>query len=73
MESDTLDDEKTEFVTTVAIITRRLRKGKSYDDFWSSVIACGPARLPACLLVRGAAGMRFGGSGGGRDANWQRG
>jgi len=69
MEGDTLDDEKTEFVTTVAIITRRLRKGKSYDDFWSSRIVGGPARLPAGPLVRGAAGMRLGGASG-RGRGW---
>lgn len=28
-----MKDVKSEFVTTVSIITRRLRKGKSYDDF----------------------------------------
>lgn len=28
-----MKDEKNEFVTTVSIITRRLKKGKSYDDF----------------------------------------
>jgi predicted NBD/HSP70 family sugar kinase len=26
-------DKKNEFITTVAILTRRLREGKSYDDF----------------------------------------
>ncbi len=36
-------------------------------------IACGPARLPAGPLVRGAAGMRIGGDGGGRDSDWPRG
>lgn len=28
-----MKDKKSEFVTTVAIVTRRLREGKSYDDF----------------------------------------
>jgi hypothetical protein len=28
-----MKDEKSELVTTVSIITRRLKKGKSYDDF----------------------------------------
>jgi len=28
-----MKDEKSEFVTTVSIITRRLKKGKSYNDF----------------------------------------
>jgi len=28
-----MKDEKNEFITTVAILTRRLREGKSYDDF----------------------------------------
>ncbi len=28
-----MKDEKSEFVTTVAIITRRLKEGKNYDDF----------------------------------------
>lgn len=28
-----MKDENNEFITTVAILTRRLREGKSYDDF----------------------------------------
>jgi hypothetical protein len=36
-------------------------------------IACGRARMPACPLVRGAAGMWLGGDGGGRDVDWQGG
>jgi hypothetical protein len=34
---------------------RRLHSGRAG-------IACGPARMPACPLVRGAAGMRIGGA-----------
>jgi len=33
--------------------------------------AAGPARLPAGPLAGGAAGMRLGGDGGGRDVAWQ--
>jgi hypothetical protein len=46
---------------------RRADRGRSSPALRSSGIACGPARLPASPLVRGAAGVQLGGDGGGRD------
>ncbi len=49
------------------------RTDRSSPALRSSGIAAGPARLPTGPRVRGAAGMRIGDDGGGRDVDWQHG